>query len=703
MIGTAFARRTSRGVSLGFSGILALFPARSARQQPGDLASHPVGAWGIDLGDQDQSIRPGDNFYMYQNGAWFNRTVLGPGLQASAYWRDLRLLAPKRLSAILQSLSADGAPSHGSREGKAAAFFRAFMDSAAVEAKGLEPLRPELDAIRGAGTRSELAALLGRIAGPGTVRLPPSSAAPPGIVPFLVAIVPDQRNPSRHAVALGQGGLLLPGPEFYLEPQFADVRVAFTGYAARMLSLIGWPEPERRAREILELETRIARASWSHERMLDAAATWNPMTVSELVRFAPGFDWRRFLIGAELGGVTQVAVDARSAFPGIAAALAVTPLEVLQVRQALAAVDARAGELNNAVRTVNAEFRSRNFGGGALFGSDRALRAEKASETALGDALAALYVARYSPPELKARVEEMSGRLKQAFDRGITNAAWLSPAGRAAARTKLARMRVKIGFPDCFDDFRGLEINEHDLYGNVQRSAAYAWRRQVKQLGRPVDRSSWSLAPEYPNYNYVATTNTVEIPAALLVPPFFDPNADAAVNYGALGALIGQMMVTGFTSQGVGYDGEGRYAPWLSPADSAALAERRNRLSAQYSAVTPLPGMHLKGALLVDEAVGDLGGLEIALDAWRASLGGSAAPVLDGFTGEQRFFLGRAQMWRAKFGQAFVRNQIATGANAPPFMRVNGPLPNMDRWYEAFGVATDAAMYVAPAERVRIW
>jgi putative endopeptidase len=502
---------------------------------------------------------------------------------------------------------------------------------------------------------------------------------------------------------VSQGGLLLPGPEYSSEAQFADIRAAYETYAASLLRAIGWPEPELRAREIVAFESRIAAASWSHEQLRDSVRTYNPITVTELRALAPAFDWPAFLRGAGLAGVERVVIDAKSAFPGIAAAFAATPLETLRARLAFSLADARALYAGKALNGPRLVFRGQAMGNNFFSATDRSVLAERATEISLSDLVGALYVARYSSPAAKRVAETMAQQLRQAFDARLTHSPWLSPVGRARAREKLAKLSIHVGYPDRFDAYDGLEVRADDLYGNVARAAAYEWRRKIAELGKPYDRSRWILAAEYPNYNYVATTNTVEIPAALLQPPFFDLRADPAVNYGSLGALIGQMIVSGFTAQGLPYDGDGRLRPWLPADDAARFAALAARISARYSAIAPLPGLHLKGELLVDEAAGDLGGLQIALDAYHGALAGRVAPVLDGTSGDQRFFLGRAQMWRAKFPDNFVRNQIATGANAPPWVRVNAPLPWIDAWYAAFGVNSGDRMYVAPADRIRLW
>lgn len=666
------------------------------------LASRSVGAWGIDLNDRDLSVKPGDDFFMFQNGAWFAHTELNSKLVASAYWRDLRRLSPLRLNAILTELALKSAPP-ASAEAKASAFYRAFMDEKTTEAKGLAPLKPELDAIRAAKTKAQMAELMGRIAGPGTQRSPNKSFMPTNRAAFSVDIGQDQNNPNRYTVYIGQAGLGLPGTDYYSDPQLADIKAAYEAYIARMLSLIGWSNPEASAREVVSLETRIASASWSPKQMSDVVKTYNPMTVAELSKLAPDFNWREFLDGAELGRVRNVVIDAKSAFPVIARIYGETPTEVLQAQQAFALVERCALTLNASVFNAYNSFRTNVFRNLSAGAQPRWFYALNTLETSIGDILGALYVARYFSPASKLKAQEMAANLKSAFDARLQRLSWMSPATKAKAREKLARMKVNIGYPDKFEDYRGLVISDTDLYGDVTRAMAFNWQRRVSKLNQPFDRSNWIFTPQTVNYAYIATTNTLEIPAATLQPPFFDLKADEAVNYGAIGALIGLTIINGFDSQGRHYDMDGRMRDWWTREESEKFDVMAKQLSAQYSAIEPLPGVRVKGELLVNESIGDLGGLMIALDAYHLSLKGQPAPILNELTGDQRFFLGRAQMWRAKFDVPFIRNQLATGQNAPPFLRVNGPVRNIDAWYDAFNVKPGDKLYLAPEARVRIW
>jgi len=662
-----------------------------------------VGAWGLDFSDRDSAVKPGDNFYLSQNGAWFARTDVTNDKPNAAYWRDLRALARQRVTAIVQAAAADRTLDADSLAGKAAVFYRAYLDEAKIQSLGTAPLQPELAAIRSADDPKKMARLMGQVAGAGSNHPINLLALPLGHAMWGIDVAQDADHPDRHAVYLQQGGLLLPGPEYYLEDQFADVRHAYQVYITHALGWLQWPDAEPRAAQILAFETRVAKASWSHEQMSDVIRTHNPMSVDELVRDAPGFDWRAFLAGADLPKTDRVIVDAKDAFRKLAAIFADTPLSVLQARQAFALVDARADVLAPAIAQENFQFRTQLLAGQGGEAPPRASRAELALGTHLDEGVGSLYVARHFSPEAKARVLQMSERMRQAFDARLAQSSWMSEPTRKLAREKLARMRFHIGYPDQVEDYKALRLAEDDAYGNLQRSDAYKWRRKIRGLDQPFRSGSWSLTADYPNYNYQLATNTLEIPAALLQPPFFDLHADAALNYGAIGTLIAQLMVNAFDPQGRHFDASGRQREWWSASEVAYFDEQVKKLSAQYSAVEPLPGLHVKGELIVSEALDDLGAVQIALDAYHQETRDHPPAPLDGFSSDQRYFLGRAQMWRAKFSSNFVRNQIATGANAPPFLRVNGPLRNTDAWYAAFDVKPGDALFLSSQERVHLW
>lgn len=655
--------------------------------------------WGVNLADQDRSVRPGDDFAMYENGTWFKQTTLTPQQANAAYWRDLRIDAGKRVNQMLGDLASSSRQL--SKVEAMVADFRRSMDSDAIDRAGLAPLQPEFRAIKSANNRIEFARLMGSIEGPNTVRQPTVRAAP-GRDFFSLAIDVDRQNPSRYALYVGQAGLILPGPEYYTEAQFADIRSAYQGYVAEALRLIGWANPEKSAADVVHLETDIAKASSSHEQLRDQSATYHRMTIAQLEKSAPGFPWAEFLRGAEIPTRTSVVIDVPAVVRNIAAIYAKTPLETLRAKQAFGAAYVNAARLDSNVYGAYRGFAATALAG-LQAGPNRDLDAINLLEASIPDAVSAVYVQRYSSPAVKTKAQEMAELMKSAFERRVADSTLLSDEAKTAARAKLSTLRILVGYPDTLDTYPGLKIDPSDFYGNVSRSAAYAWKAEVRKLAQRVPRLEWTLTPFYPQYSYNPARNTVEVPAALLVPPFFNARADDAVNYGADGSVIGSQIVGALFGSGSSYDATGRFKSWLPAADAARIEQARGKVSDLYSREEPLPGMHLKGDLLADEAMQDIGGVQIALDAYHASLSGRDAPVLDGYSGDQRFFLGRAQMWRAKFSPEFTRNQVVTGSNAPPYMRINGPVSNVDDWYSAFNVQPGDKLYIAPDQRVRLW
>ncbi len=668
--------------------------------RPPNIPKH-VGSWGVELSDRDLNVKPGDDFFMFENGTWFARAEILPQAPGAAYWRDLRILAPYYVRDAIDALEAAPNPNDGI-ETKAVAFYRAYMEMDSIERLGIEPLRPELERVRLATTRSKMAALMGRVEGPESQR-DPVLIQPIGRGLFTLNILQDQRDPSRYAVYVGQGGLQLLGPEYYLDPKLSDIKTAYEAYVAKMLTYVGWQSPREYARKIVEFETRVAAVSWTRAQMLDRVKTYNPISVSDLSSLAPDFDWRAYLDGAGLANVRRVVIDAKPAFPAIAGVFAQTPIDVLQARQAFSAADSGAPRLNAAMVEANYDFRTKILSGQSIVNNPRWIRAIREMQVDMNDVVTKLYIDRTFSPESKQMAVAITDNLVKAFDSRLAHSTWLSPQTIARARDKLAKMSFEIGYPKHLRTYENLEIRNDDLYGNVKRATAYKWNDNVGRLNAPFDRREWTIAPIVAGYNYVPSTNTVEVPAASLQPPFFDPQADPAVNYGAIGALIAGTIINGFDDQGRRFDGEGRLTDWWTAKDSENFAVRMAKLRDQYSAMEPLPGIHVKGELVASQAMADIGGLETALDAYHLSLRGTPPPVLDGLTGNQRLFLGWAQLWRAKMRPAFVRMLLATGANAPPALRVNGTVDNVDAWYEAFNVKAGDKIFVAPQDRAHIW
>jgi putative endopeptidase len=681
--------------------LIAGVSSAGAAQAPAPHSGPVYGTWGVDLSDEDRSVRPGNDFAMFQSGGWFKRTELKPSQNIAAYWRDVRVAGTSRIDEMMAGLDGGSGAKQDRLEALVAAFHRS-ADEQLVNSKGLGPLQPALAAIRAAKDKRQFAQLMGSIEGPGTLRYVQSRLIP-GRSFFGVNIVQDQIDPAHYAIYINQAGLILPGREYYLDPAFKDLKTAYQAAMARMLRHIGWTDPDRKAEQVVQLETQIAAASSTHEELRDTAKTYHRVTLAQLGREAPGVDWRAFFKGAELPVNPRIAVDSPQAIQGIAKVYAKAPLDVLQAKEAFGTAVVDAVRLDAPTYQIYKDFADSVLPG-ILASPTRQLEITNLIEDSVGDAISAAYVKRYFSPEVKAKALTMSLLMKDALDRRVLQSSWLSPEGKRLAHAKVSAIEISVGYPDRLDEYRGLVIKDDDLFGNASRAAAYNWRKQVAMLKRPVDRSKWSLVPFYAQIPaYTPTTNSLIVPAAMLVPPFFDLNADDAVNYGAVGTIIGSQIAAAVTLPGVDYDASGRLGPWLPAADRAHFDDARRKISALYSREEPLPGMHLKGDVLVNESLPDVLGTQIALDAYHASLNGSEARVLDGVTGNQRFFLGRAQSWRAKFSPTALRNQLATGSNTPPYFRLNGPLPNIDEWYSSFDVKPGDKLYLPPEERVRIW
>jgi putative endopeptidase len=657
------------------------------------------GSWGFDASGVDQHTRPGDDFFRYANGAWADRTTIPPDKPAWSLRLAMTDTIQARLHGIMEKASAKRETSD--LEGKVGAFYAAFMDERHIDSLGAQPVAPELDAARRATSRDDLAGLMGR-----SVDDFESSI-------FNITTDVDLKDPKHYAVYLSQGGLGLPDRDYYLEPRFAAAKAAYQLYAAKLLKLIGTPDAEARAKDVVDFETRIASVSWTKAQDRDVQALYNPMTVADLLKFAPGFAWRAFLDQAHLGTLQRVIVAEKSAFPKIAAIYQATSPDTIRAWQAFHIADAAAPYL------------SANFDSAWFDLHDRTLAGQQKEEprwkraverVAGGDcgaspgdcfgtlnwAVGQLYTASYFPPSAKAKIEDLVAHLKAAYRARLEHNAWMSPATRAQAIEKLDTYNIKVGYPDHPRDYSKLDIRSDDLVGDVRRAAAADWAFYVDRLNGPVDRQDWSMTPQT-NDAYNGSLRDIVFPAGILQPPIFDPNADPAINYGAIGGVIGHEMTHGFDDQGRKIDAAGALRDWWTPADAKNFEARASKLGKQYSSYEPLPGVHVNGDLTMGENIADLGGLTLALDAYHDSLHGKPAPVIDGLTGDQRVFLGWAQAWRGKVSDDYVKRQVVSDPHSPRQFRVNGVVRNIDAWYAAFDVKPGEKLYLAPQDRVHIW
>jgi putative endopeptidase len=657
--------------------------------------------FGLDLTASDPATNPGDDFFEYANGAYLARTNIPADQSAATRRSDMSERIDAHLHTILDEVSSDPRPAPSDLRGKVGAFYAAFMDEAAVERAGLTPIRPELSAIRAAGDRAALAALMGR----GTVDFYPS--------PFQLQVDIDLKRTDRYAVYLSQSGLGLPGTDYYSAAAFAPQRSAYRAYVERLLTLEGWPGPGPAADAVLTLETQIAAASWTNVQRRDPTTQYNPVTRARLAAMAPGFAWTTFLSAARIGDGTPLIATQSTALPRIAAVIANTPLSTLKAWMAFRVADDAAPYLSRAFVDARFEFRGRVLAGqaeldprwkrgiAAVGGADCSYAPHSCFGT-LQWAVGRLYVERYFPPATKREISDLAGQLKAAFRLRLQHLDWMGPATRAEALRKLDRVVIKVGYPDAWRDYSRVAIRRDDLVGNVRAAAANDWDFIVRRGLGPVDRADWLLTPQA-NNAYSGSLMDVVFPAGILQAPIFDAAADPAINYGAVGAVIGHELTHDFDDEGRATDARGALRDWWTPADDAAFRERAARLGAQYAAFEPLPGLHINPDLTMGENLADLGGLSIALDAYHASLKGRPAPVLQGLTGDQRVFLGWAQAWAGKATPEEIRRLTTSDPHSFRKFRVNGVVRNIDAWYAAFGVKPGDALYIPPERRARVW
>ncbi len=647
------------------------------------------GAFGLDLAAGDPSVRPGDDFFRFVNGAWVERTPI-PADRAHFGVDDmLSRTVDTQLRDLLETGVADIDSSAAAEAAKLSTFYASFIDAERIERLDLSPVAADLARVRAASSRDELAALMGEV----------NDGFFNSI--FNIDIVTDVKAPDRYAVTISQAGLGLPDRDYYRVASFADKKAAYEAYLADLLGMAGWEKPTEAARAVLDFETRIAEVSWTKTEDRDSDQTYNPMTVGEL-ELSAKFPWRRYLKAARLADVERVIVTENTAFPEIARLYGEVPLDVLKAWHAAHLLDSAAPYLSK--RFADAEFglRSKTLSGVADE-PPRWRRAVDAANTYLGQAVGRVYVAMHFKPNAKAEIDALVALCKVAFKHRIERVDWMSAETRAHALIKLERMRTEIGYPSKWRNYDALVLRRDDLAGNVRAAMSYEWQRKVARLGLEVDIFEWTMSPQTVNAYYDPSLNAVVFLAAMLQPPFFDPSADPAVNYGAIGALIGHEMTHGFDDDGRKYDETGALSNWWTLGDAQEFGKRAASLSRQFDAFEPLPGLHVDGDLTLGENIADLGGALIALDAYHLSLHGRPASVLDGLTGDQRFFLGYAQSWRDKTADDERRRRLVSDVHAPEPYRVNGVVRNIDAWYEAFGIKPGDKLYLAPQDRVRIW
>jgi len=670
---------------------------------PLPAAAAPLfGTWGYDLTARDTSVKPGDDFFRYANGGWLARTEIPADKAGTSLRLLMSNLTEQRLHDLCDANAATAEHAPTTLAGKVGAYYKAFMDSTHVEQLGGTPLAGDLAAVRACKTRDDLAAMMGRSNGDfeGTL--------------FGVFTDVDVKDPTRYAVYVSQCGLGLPDRDYYAQPAFAAQKAAYEAYIARMLTLAQWPDAAARAMDVVAFETAVAAASWTKTQQRDPNATYNPMTIAELTKQAPGFAWKPFFAAEHVDRLDPVVVSEKSAFPKLTALWARTPVATLQAWTAFNLLDNAAPFLSSDYYTAWFDLHGKTLSGQQVPAArwKRAVHAVAGGDFAGGDrfdrfgnlgwGVGQLYADKWFPPTAKAAIEALVLNLKAAYHARLEKLDWMSPATRAKALEKLDTYTIKVGYPDTPRDYSTLVIQDDDPVGNARPAAALDWAFYAGRLGGPVDRGEWGMTPQT-NDAYNGSLRDIVFPAGILQPPIFDADADPAVNYGAAGGVIGHELTHGFDDEGRKFDAQGRLADWWAPSDAKSFEERAARLGAQYSAFEPLPGVKVNGALTMGENIADLGGVTLALEAYHASLHGQAAPVLDGLTGDQRVLLGWAQAWCGKSRDDAVKRQVVSDPHSPRIFRVNGVVRNVDAWYDAFGVQPGDKLYVAPADRVHIW
>ncbi|MGN6516750.1 MAG: M13 family metallopeptidase, partial [Rhizomicrobium sp.] len=660
------------------------------------------GAWGLDTAGMDSSVTPGDDFFRYANGTWLDHHAIPADKPAVTLRLEMTDRTEGRLHDMLEAAAAKASHQPTDLEGKAGAFYKAFMDEARIEQLGAKPIQPELDAVRAAPSRGALAALMGR-----------NNSDFEGAL-FSATIDVDLKDPKRYAIYLSQSGLGLPDRDYYLKPEFAAAKSKYQSYVAQLLHLIGWPDADARAKDIVDFETKIAQASWTKVQQRDLNAVYNPVKTIGLDKFAPGFNWEGFLQEAGLAKADRVIVAEKTAFPKLAALYGTTPLETIKAWHAFHIADNAAPYLSKAFTDAYFDMHDKTLSGQAqqrvrwkraitaVSGDDFGIGARFGTFGTMGFGMGELYTAKYFGPDAKAKIEVLVHNLLAAYRIRLQNLDWMSPATKAEAIKKLDTYTIKVGYPDHPRDYAGLVVSDDDLVGDVRRAGAFDWAFYSGRLNGPVDRSDWLMTPQT-NDAYNGSLRDIVFPAGILQAPIFDANADPAINYGAVGGVIGHELTHGFDDEGRKIDASGALRDWWTKDDAAKFEVRAKMLGAQYSSFQPLPGVHVNGDLTMGENIADLGGLTLALDAYHASLNGKPAPVIDGLTGDQRVFLGWAQAWRGKVSDDYVKKQVVSDPHSPRQFRVNGPVRNIDAWYAAFGVKPASKLYVAPDKRVHIW
>ncbi len=647
---------------------------------------------GIDKANMDLAVRPQDNFYRHVNGAWLNTNEIPGDKTSIGSFYDLRDEADDNVKVIIEELAATKNLKMGSDEQKVADLFRSFMDTETRNLAGTAPVQAIFDRINALKDKNDLATFFAEHQKMG-INSP---------LAFYISV--DAKDSTRYATHVWQNGLGLPDRDYYFNEteRFVKLRAGYLAHIENMFNLAGLNDGKAAAETIMALETKLAGFHWTKVESRDSTKRYNKFNVSDLNTVTDAFNWTAYLAAQGVSAQTDLIVNQPSFVKGFGETLAATPLTDWQTYLTFHTLSNFAGSLTKALDDENFDFFSKQLSGRE---EQRPMwkRGVAVVNSNLGEVIGKVYVGRHFKPEAKTRMTQLVENLRGAYGASIDELEWMSEATKKAAHVKLASFDPKIGYPNKWEDYSALMIKSDDLVGNKIRSGTVAHEKEVAKLGGPIDRQEWGMTPQTVNAYYNPTKNEIVFPAAILQPPFFNLAADDAVNYGGIGAVIGHEMGHGFDDQGSKYDGDGNMRNWWTDEDLAAFKVRTDNLVAQYSQYAVFDDLHVNGELTLGENIGDLSGVTIAYKAYKASLNGKSAPVIDGLTGDQRFFMGYAQVWRVKMVEKSLRNRVATDPHSPGEFRALGSLSNMPEFYSAFDVKEGDAMYIAPEKRVKIW
>ena len=662
----------------------------------GPATTPQLGSFGVDLTSRDTSVKPGDDFNRYASGHWIDTYQLKDYESSYGAFNELRDRSEDQVHALIDGLLARKDLLPGSNGQKLRDYYTSYMNRTARDAAGIKPLQPVLTRIAAIDSKAALIAAFANAAIDG-------SDAPLGLY-----VGTDRKDPDSYLVGLGVGGLGLPDRDYYLNPdaRFVKIREAYVAHIQRMLGFAGVSEADAkpRAEAILALETALAKPQWDRVKLRDRDKTYNVVTFAQLQQQYPGYDWAAQLRAQQMPQPVRLNISTPDVIGPVIDVINATPLAAWRDYLTFHAIDGNASLLSTQIDEASFAFNGKVLNGQKAQREDwkRAV-ALVGSGNGLGEALGELYVARYFKPEAKLAMDKLVENLRAALRQNIEHIDWMSDATKVEAYRKLSTFRPKIGYPSKWKDYSSVTIKPNDLLGNAIAMRQYNRADQNRRIGQKTDREEWGMTPQTVNAYYNSTFNEIVFPAAILQPPFFDVNADPAVNYGGIGAVIGHEMGHGFDDQGSKSDADGIQRNWWTDADRARFDARTKALGAQYNSYCPLPGQCVNGGLTMGENLGDLGGLSMAYTAYQLSLKGKPAPVIGGLTGDQRFYLAWAQVWRGKYRDEALLNLIKTNPHSPSMYRANGPLRNIDAWYKAFNVKPGDAMYLPPEQRVRIW